>query len=102
MTSSFEGWSAYDIVGPLNKREVGAALLDYQIERVCFRTWDSIEDMLLSSSDEIKNAVYQSAVVKRKVEEEHRLAVRKRHREVENMNRNVRRRLGEFILFLFL
>jgi hypothetical protein len=36
MSSLFDGWSAYDIVGPLNKKEVRAALLDYEIEKSCF------------------------------------------------------------------
>lgn len=66
MISTFNGWSVYDIVGPLNKNEVRAALLDYEIGRGCFRTWDSIEDMLSSSSDEVKNAVYQTALVKKR------------------------------------
>ena len=90
MTSFFHGWSAYDIVGPLNKAEIRAALLDYQIERSCFRTWDSIEDMILSSSDEIKRIVYESAVTKKNVEEQQRLTSRKRHREIRNMERNTR------------
>lgn len=77
MTSFFHGWSAYNIVGPLNKAEIRAALLDYQIERSCFRTWDSIEDMILSSSDEIKRIVYESAVTKKNVEEQQRLTSRK-------------------------
>ena len=95
----FEGWSAYDIVGPLNKREVRAALLDFRIERVAFRTWDSIETMLLSSSDEVKDAVYRCSLVKRKVEEEHRQAGIKHKREEDVRSRNVRRRLGEFSSF---
>lgn len=43
MSSSFNNWSAHDIVGPINKREVCAALLDYEINKFCFRTWDTIE-----------------------------------------------------------
>ena len=96
MSSSFNGFSAYDIVGSLNKREVRALLLDYDIERGCFRTWDTIEEMILASSDEVKNVVYQSALAKRKVEEQHRMENLKRKREEELTARNVRRRLGEF------
>ena len=93
MSSIFNNWSAHDIVGPLNKSEVRAALLDYPIERSCFRTWDSIESMILSSSDEVKSILYQSGVAKARVEEEHRVLVHKRHREAETMSRNVRRHL---------
>ena len=77
MTSIFDGWSAHDIVGCLNKREVRAALLDYDIDRSCFRTWDSIEEMILKSSDEVKEVLYQSAVTKGNVEDEHRSVMRK-------------------------
>ena len=97
MTSFFNGWTAHDIIGPLNKREVRAALLDYSIEKSCFRTWDSIEDMILHCSDDVKNVVYQSGVVKARVEEEHRKEVHKRRREAEIMSRNVRRRLGLYV-----
>ena len=98
----FEGWLAYDIVGPLNKREVQAALLDFPIERGAFRTWDSIETMIMSSSDEVKDVVYRCSLVKRKVEEEHRQAVIKRKREEDVRSRNIRRRLGEFFFFFLL
>ena len=78
MSSVFEGWTAVDIVGPLNRSEVRRALLNFQIPKSCFRTWDAIEEMILSSSDEIKGVLYESALVKRKVEEEHCKAGRKR------------------------
>ena len=97
MTSIFNGWSAYDIVGSLNKKEIRALLLDYDIERGSFRTWDAIEDMILASSDEVKNVVYQGASAKRKVEEQHRIEILKRKREEELLARNVRRRLGEVL-----
>ena len=100
MTSSFNGWSAYDIVGSLTKKEVRALLLDYDIERSCFRTWDAIEEMILASSDEVKNVVYQSALVKRKVEELHRNEILKRKREEKKLARNVRRRLGEYYIII--
>jgi hypothetical protein len=89
--SLFTGWSAHDIVGSLNKSEVRRALLDYDLEKGCFRTWDSIERMLLFASDEIKGAIHRSAIVKGKIEEEHRNAVLKRDREYKKMVRNVRR-----------
>ena len=101
MSYDFTGWSAYDIVGPLNKREVHSALLDFEIEKSCFRTWDSIEAMLMRSCDVVKGVVYESSMAKRKVEEQHRLAVLKRKREEQSMVRNVRRRLGEFFFFFF-
>ena len=97
-TSSFNGWSAYDIVGSLNKKEVRAILLDYDIERSCFRTWDTIEEMILASSDEVKSVVYESALAKGRIEEEHRIEVLKRKREEKKMARNVCRRLGEFFI----
>lgn len=89
MTSIFNGWSAYNIMGSLNKKEVCAILLDYDIKRSCFRTWDTIEDMILASSDEVKSVVYESALVKRKVEEEHRVEVLKCKHEEKQMVRNV-------------
>ena len=100
MTSIFNGWSAYDIVGSLNKKEIRALLLDYDIERGSFRTWDAIEDMILASSDEVKNVVYQSALAKRKVEEQHWIEILKRKREEELQARNVRRRLGEILIII--
>lgn len=100
MSSSFNGWSAYDIVGSLTKKEVRALLLDYDIERSCFRTWDAIEEMILASSDEVKNVVYQSALAKKKVEDLHRNEILKRKREEKKMARNVRRRLGEYYIII--
>lgn len=99
MTLIFNGWSAYNIMGSLNKKEVCAILLDYDIKRSCFRTWDTIEDMILASSDEVKSVVYESALVKRKVEEEHRVEVLKCKHEEKQMVRNVHWWLGEFLLF---
>ena len=90
----FNGWSAYDIIGTLKKSEVRAALLDYSIERSCFRTWDFIEDMLMNSSDDVKSAVYRSQMAKANVEEEHHISTMKRHREAQEMSRKVRRCLG--------
>jgi hypothetical protein len=52
--------------------------------------------MLLSTSDEVKKIVYESALVKKKVEEEQRIAGVKRRLECKKMSRNVRRRLGMF------
>ena len=71
MESSFENWSAHDIVGPSNRAEIQSALLDFEIEKKCFRTWNSIEEMILSSSDAVKRVVYESSLVKRKIEEQH-------------------------------
>ena len=75
----FNSWSAYDIVSTLKKSEVRAALLDYSIEQSCFRTWDSIKDMLMNSSDDVKSAVYQSQMAKANVEEEHCISTMKQH-----------------------
>ena len=55
--------------------------------------------MVLESSDEIKTILYQCGMTKAKLEE-HRLMVAKRHQEDLMMTRNIRRRLGFFILFL--
>ena len=96
MSSPFQGWSAHEIVGPLNRSEVRAALLDHGIQRNCFRTWNTIERMVLESSDEIKTILYQCGLTKAKLEEQHRLMVAKRHREDLMMTRNIRRRLGFF------
>ena len=102
MPSFFAGWSAHDIVGSLNKAEVRAALLDYDIEKKCLRSWDAIETMLLNASDEVKNTLYQCALTKGRIEEQHQMATRKRRLEEQMMSRNVRRRLGEcFLFFLF-
>ena len=94
MSLSFIGWSAYDIVGPLNKREVQAVLLDYGIEKKWFRSWDSIEEMIMRSSHEVKTVLYESSMAKKKVEEQRRIAELKRKRESETMARNVCRQLG--------
>ena len=102
MASMFtsNGWTAHDIVGPLNKKEVRAALLDYEIERSSFRTWDSIEEMVLTSSDEVKNVLYESGLAKKKVEEEAEKVARKRRAEARAMSRNVRRRIGREIFYI--
>lgn len=102
MSSSFDGWSAHDIVGPLNRSEVRGALLDHGIQRNCFRTWNTIERMVLESSDEIKNILYQCGLTKARVEEQHRLVVAKRRREDLLIARNVRRRIGMWNIFIFL
>jgi hypothetical protein len=99
MTSSFENWSAYDIVGPLNRAEVRAVLLDYGFERKHFRSWNSIETLILSSSDEVKNVVFECAEAKRKVEEDHRRVVLKRRLDDQTFRRNVRQRIGSFFFF---
>ena len=96
MPSFFDGWSAVDIVGSLNKREVRALLLDFGIEKSCFRSWDAIEEMILGASDEVKDVVYQSAKTKENIEERHRLEMRKRRLETQVMMRNIRRRIGFF------
>jgi hypothetical protein len=96
MKSPFDGWSAYEIMGPLNRKEVRATLLDYDIERGCFRMWDMIEKMILASSDEVKDVVYQSALVKTKIEEQHQIDLLKHKHEEEFMARNVHWRLDEY------
>ena len=63
------------IVGLLNKVK---ALLDSLIERACFQKWDSIETMLLLSSNVVKDAVYKALVTKRKVEEQKQIVGVKR------------------------
>ena len=95
----FDGWSAHNIVGPLNRSEVRNALVDHGIQRNCFRSWASIEHMILESSDEIKDILYQCGLTKARVEEQHRIMVAKRRREDLFLRRNVRRRLGEFFFF---
>ena len=94
MSSFFDGRSAYNIVGCLSKREVQSVLLDYPIEKRWFRSWDTIEEMILTSSDEVKNVVYRSAITKKKIEDEHRKEVEKRRVESRKMSRNVRRHIG--------
>lgn len=96
MCSSFEGWRACDIVGSLNKSEVRSVLLDFDLEKSCFRSWDSIENMISNSSDEVKDVLYRSALAKKKVEEQHRAATLKRKREYKELLRNTRRRMGEY------
>ena len=96
MLSYFDGWSAHDIIGPLNKKEVRTALLDYEIEKSSFRSWDSVERMILRSSDEVKEVLFQCGQAKKRVEDEHRICGLKRRREARMMSRNVRRRLGQY------
>jgi hypothetical protein len=98
MTSHFDGWTAHAIVGPLNKKEVQTALLDYGIERSSFRTWDSIEHMILNSSERVKQTLYECGEVKRNVEEQHRLATLKRRHDERSIRRIVRRRLGLYFI----
>ena len=97
MSSFFEGWTAYDIVGCLSKREVQSVLLDYPIEKRWFRSWDTIEEMILMSADNVKNVVYQSAIAKKKIEDEHRKEVERRRIESQRLARNVRRYIGLFL-----
>jgi hypothetical protein len=96
MCSSFEGWRACDIVGSLNKSEVRSALLDFDIEKSCFRSWNLIEDIILKSSDDVKNVIYRSALAKGKVEEQRQVVTLKRKRENKMLVRNTRRRIGEY------
>lgn len=101
MASFFDGWSAVDIVGSLNKREVRVLLLDYGIKRSCFRSWDAIEEMIMGASDEVKDVIYRSAKTKENIEEQHRFEMRKRHLESQTMMRDIRRRIGlSFLLLL--
>ena len=100
MPSLFDGRSAVDIVGSLNKKEVRALLLEHGIEKSCFRSWDAIEDMILGASDEVKNIVFQGAKAKGDIEEQHRHEVRKRHVEAQALMRNVRRRIGFYFRLL--
>jgi hypothetical protein len=102
MPSCYDGWTAHDIIGPLNKREVRAALLDFEIQKSNFRNWDSVERMVLGSSDDVKNVLFRCGEAKRKVEDEHRICMLKRRRESRMMSRNVRRRLRSFYFNLFL
>ena len=56
--------------------------------------------MILTSSDDVKRVVYETAMAKKNIEEQHRLAVRKHHLETQNMERNTCRRLG-WVFFSF-
>ena len=100
MESSFENWSAYNIVGPLNRAEIRSALLDFEIEKKCFQTWSSIKEMILLSSDAVKRVVYDCSLVKRKIEEQHRQEIVKHKREDQALARNVRCRLGKLFFAL--
>jgi len=80
---------AHEIVGPLNKAEVCNALLDYDIERSKFQTWNLIEVMVLESSDEVKKVLYESGQAKRIVEEQQHNAAVKHRREARKFDRNV-------------
>ena len=55
--------------------------------------------MILTSSDDVKRVVYETAMAKKNIEEQHRLAVRKHHLETQNMERNTCRRLGWVYFF---
>jgi hypothetical protein len=101
MSSFFKNWTAHDIVGPLNKAEIKAVLLDHGFERIRFRTWDSIEELILTSSDEVKKIVYESAVAKKKIEDQHQMEVRKRRLEDQKFERKVRQKLSEFFLMIY-
>ena len=89
MASFFAGWSPSDIVGSLNRSEVRAALLDHDIAKGSFRSWNSIEQMILEASDDVKNILYQSVLVKGKIKEQHHISKLKRKLEQQMMLRNV-------------
>ena len=103
MSSFFEGWSAHDIIGPLNRKEVRAVLVGLEVGRVSFRTWNDIGKTILNSDDDVKVALFETGIAKWNVEEEHRLIGLKRRREAKAMSRNVRRHIGDsfFVFFFF-
>lgn len=94
MSSFFEGWTAHDIIGTLNRREVIAALLEQEIPPSSFRSWDSIGQMIMSSSDDVKMILHESAIAKKDVEDQHQATLLKCRREARAMVRNVQRHLG--------
>lgn len=97
MTSSFAGWSAHQIIGTLNRNEVRAALLEFKMEKSSFRTWDTIEKMILESSDDVKRVLYECGVTKANVERQHQISGLKQHREAMAMARNIRRHIGDYL-----
>lgn len=98
--SPFAGWSAHEIIGPLNQREVRTALLEYNIERSCFRSWNTIEQMVLKSGDDVKRVLYESGVTKANIEKQHQVIGLKQHREAMAMVQNVCRHIGGFFFHL--
>lgn len=96
MTSPFAGWTAHQIVGPLNKKEVDAALVEFKIERSSFRTWNTIEQMIMSRGDNVKGTLYKCGVAKANVEKQQELIGIKRRQEAKAMARNVHRHLSDF------
>jgi hypothetical protein len=51
--------------------------------------WDTIERMVLESSDEIKMVLFRSGETKKRLEKEHRLATLKQCQEMQMICRNV-------------
>ena len=73
MLSFCAGWSAHDIIRLLNRKEVHAVLVGFEVGRVSFRTWDDIGEMILNSDDDVKVALFECSIAKWNVEEQHRL-----------------------------
>ena len=71
MLSFFAGWSAHDIIGLLNRKEVRAILVGFEVGRVSFQMWDDIGKMILNRDDDVKAALFESGIAKWNVEEEH-------------------------------
>jgi hypothetical protein len=101
MMLPFADWSAHKIIGPLNQREVHAVLLEYNIKRSSFHTWDIIKRMILHSGDDVKMVLYESGKGKAVIEEQHQAADVKRHQEAKAMAWNVWWHIGQFFSFLF-
>lgn len=73
MMLPFAGWSAHKIVGSINQKEVQAAILGHEIEGTNFWIWDSIEQMILRSSDDMKVVLHECGVAKANIEKQHQL-----------------------------
>ena len=56
-----------------------------------------IEEMIWGASEDVKRAIYESAVAKKNVESQRRIVELKQRQEHLAMTRNVRCRLGEYI-----
>ena len=71
MSSFFAGWSAHDIIGLLNLKEVHAVLVELEVGRVSLWTWDDIRETILNSDDDVKAALFECSIAKWNMEEQH-------------------------------
>jgi hypothetical protein len=101
-TSASVNEAVEEIVGPLTKAEVLAALPVGWIRAGDAKTWSTLKDAVFHLSNGMKRVVQEAASTKDSLLKEKRLAGKKRKREYDEWIRRTRRRgymEGEVYLF---